>query len=100
MIQNGIDGNDATLGITTNYPGNSGFGTNTVYDVTAATYDGNTGIVTITSAESVGKVKGDLIELRDSTECNSGSGISTQLFPSGKFGFEFMLPRSMMMIQS
>ena len=91
MIQNGIDGNDATLGITTNYPGNSGFGTNTVYDVTAATYDGNTGIVTITSAESVGKVKvGDLIELRDlNFECNSGSGISTQLFPSGKFGFEF-----------
>ena len=91
MIQNGIDGNDATLGITTNYPGNSGFGTNTTYGITTATYDGNTGIVTLTSADSVGKVKvGDLIELRDlNFECNSGSGISTQLFPSGKFGFEF-----------
>lgn len=91
MIQNGIDGNSATLGITTNYPGNSGFGTNTTYGITTATYDGNTGIVTLTSADSVGKVKvGDLIELRDlNFECNSGSGISTQLFPSGKFGFEF-----------
>ena len=91
MIQNGIDGNDATLGITTNYPGNSGFGTNTTYGITTATYDGNTGIVTITSADASGKVKvGDLIELRDlNFECPSGAGISTQLFPSGKFGFEF-----------
>ena len=64
---------------------------NTTYGITTATYDGNTGIVTLTSADAAGKVKvGDLIELRDlNFECNSGSGISTQLFPSGKFGFEF-----------
>ena len=95
IIQNGIDGNTATQGITTTYPGNSGEGFSETVNVTNASYDKESGIVRLTVPDLNGK-KGDLIELRDLTfSCDSGAGIGTteQKFPSGAYGFDFYIDK-------
>jgi hypothetical protein len=43
IIQNGIDGNPSTTGLTTNYPGNSGIGFTGTIGVTSALYNERTG---------------------------------------------------------
>jgi len=84
-----IIGLGATSGITTTYPGNSGIGFTTLVGVTTATYDNLTGETIITAPNLNVKV-GDIVEIRNlSFECDSGGGIGTQKFPSGKYGYLF-----------
>jgi hypothetical protein len=84
-----IIGLGATSGITTTYPGNAGIGFTTLVGVTTATYDNLTGETTITAPNLNVKV-GDVVEVRNlSFECDSGGGIGTQKFPSGKYGYLF-----------
>jgi hypothetical protein len=95
IIQNGINGNPATTGFTTTYPGNGGTGFDTTDLVTSAGYDNLSGVVTFTVANSNYKV-GDRVEFRDLLfSCHSGSGINTttQKFPSGAYGYEFPIER-------
>jgi plastocyanin len=95
IIQNGINGNPATTGFTTTYPGNGGDGFDTIDLVTSAGYDNLSGVVTFTVANSNYKV-GDRVEFRDLLfSCHSGSGINTttQKFPSGAYGYEFPIER-------
>jgi len=95
IIQNGIDSNPATQGITTTYPGNSGQGYSQTVNVTNASYDKESGIVRLTVPNLNGR-KGDLIELRDLTfSCDSGAGIGTteQKFPSGRYGYDFYIDK-------
>ena len=78
-----------TSGIKTTYPGNLGIGFTTVVGVTTASYDNVTGNTTLT-APGLSVKPGDVLEVRDlNFSCNSGSGISTQIFPSGTYGYEF-----------
>lgn len=95
IIQNGIDGNPATTGLTTNYPGNAGIGFTDTVGVTSALYNERTGNLYL-EAPGISVVKGDRFEIRDLTfSCDSGAGIgtTTQLFPSGKYGNEFYVDR-------
>ena len=95
IIQNGINGNPATTGFTTTYPGNGGSGFDTLDLVTSAGYDNLSGVVTFTVANSNYKV-GDRVEFRDLVfSCHSGTGIgtTTQVFPSGAYGYEFPIER-------
>ena len=95
IIQNGIDGNSPTTGFTTTYPGNGGSGFDTLDLVTSAGYDNLSGVVTFTVANSNYKV-GDRVEFRDLVfSCHSGTGIgtTTQVFPSGAYGYEFPIER-------
>lgn len=95
IIQNGIDGNPATTGLTTNYPGNRGVGFSSYIGITSAVYNERTGNLYL-EAPGLSVVKGDRFEIRDLTfSCDSGTGIgtTTQLFPSGKFGNEFYVDR-------
>jgi hypothetical protein len=79
----------ASSGITTTYPGNSGIGFTTIVGVTSAVYEETSGNTTIT-APGLSIRKGDVVEIRDLLfQCDSGSGIGTQKFPSGKYGYEF-----------
>ena len=82
------------VGIKTTYPGNSGIGFTTFIGITSAVYDKTTGKTTIV-APGINVVEGDQIELRDlSFSCSSnGSGISTQIFPSGKYGYDFSVDK-------
>ena len=91
-------GTGALSGITPRYPGNSGIGFTTVAGITSAIYYDKTdaenqllqGFVRL-EAPGLNIKVGDRIELRDLLfECgSSGSGISTQKFPSGQYGNEF-----------
>jgi hypothetical protein len=95
IIQNGVDENPATQGITKTYPGNSGIGFTDTFSVTGASYDRNSGVVRLTVPNLNGR-EGDLIELRDLTfSCDSGAGIGTteQAFPSGQYGYDFYIDR-------
>jgi len=95
IIQNGIDGNPATTGLTTNYPGNRGVGFSSYIGIASAVYNERTGNLYL-EAPGISVVKGDRFEIRDLTfSCDSGTGIgtTTQLFPSGKFGNEFYVDR-------
>lgn len=85
------------VGIKTTFPGNSGIGFTTLVGVTSAIYYDSTnpdyqllqGFVRL-KAPGLNVKEGDRIELRDLRfECDSGSGISTQKFPSGTYGYEF-----------
>jgi hypothetical protein len=79
----------ANSGIRTTYPGNAGIGYTTLVGVTTATYDNLTGETRITAPNLNVKV-GDIVEIRNlSFECDSGGGIGTQKFPSGKYGYLF-----------
>jgi hypothetical protein len=80
-------------GIRTTYPGNAGLGITSVVAITTASYDNATGN-TILSIPNYSIKKGDRIEIRDlKFSCSSGGGISTQAFPSGKYGYEFYVDR-------
>jgi hypothetical protein len=92
IIENGLSilGNS---GITTTYPGNSGIGFTTVIGITSAIFDNTTGESVIT-APGISVIPGDIIEIRDLLfECSSGIETSTQLFPTGKYGYEFYVDR-------
>lgn len=82
-----------TVGIKTTYPGNSGVGFTSVLPLSSVIYDEETGKTTI-SVPGLNVVEGDQIELRDlEFSCNSGGGISTQKFPSGKYGYDFFVDK-------
>ena len=88
-----IVGLGASAGITTSYPGNSGLGFESVFDICNADYEPSTGKTTI-EAPGIFVKEGDLIEIRDLLfECSSGGPSSTQIFPSGKFGYEFYVDK-------
>jgi hypothetical protein len=75
------------------YPGNSGIGFTTVSGITSAVYNEQTGKVTI-KATGLKAIQGEAIELRDlSFSCSSGGGISTQTFPSGRYGYDFFIDK-------
>lgn len=85
--------NGPNSGITTTYPGNSGIGFTTVAGITTATYDEKSGKTSITAPNLSVKV-GDIVEVRDLTfSCSSGGAPSTQIFPSGKNGYEFYVDK-------
>ena len=95
IIQNGINGNPSTTGLTTNYPGNGGIGFTGTIGVTSALYNERTGNLYL-EAPGISVVKGDRFEIRDLIfSCDSGAGIgtTTQFFPSGKYGNEFYVDR-------
>ena len=76
-------------GITTSYSGNLGIGFTSVIGITSAVYNNATGNLTLLAPGLYVK-SGDVLEVRDlKFSCNSGGGISTQTFPSGKYGYEF-----------
>lgn len=83
-----------TVGIKTTYLGNSGIGFTSIRSITSVVYDEKTGKTTIV-APGINVVEGDQIELRDlSFSCvSNGSGISTQIFPSGKYGYDFSVDK-------
>jgi hypothetical protein len=83
----------STVGIKTTYPGNSGVGVSSIRSINSATYDQITGKTTII-APGFSVLEGDQIELRDlKFSCNSGGGISTQRFPSGRYGYDFFVDK-------
>ena len=88
IINNGLSALGSS-GIKTTYPGNLGIGFTTIIGVTSALYDNTTGNTTLT-VPGLPVKSGDMIEVRDlNFSCNSGGGISTQKFPSGRYGYEF-----------
>jgi len=95
IIQNGIDGNSSTTGLTVNYPGNAGVGFTGTIGITSALYNERTGNLYL-EAPGISVVKGDRFEIRDLIfSCDSGAGIgtTTQFFPSGKYGNDFYVDR-------
>ena len=89
-------GSDAfnIVGIRTSYPGNSGIGFTSLVAVQNAVYDKDSG-KTILTAPGLKFIEGETIEIRDlEFSCSSnGSGISTQKFPSGFYGFDFVVDK-------
>ncbi len=82
-----------SVGIRTTYPGNSGIGFTTVLGITSAVYDNVSGKTTLT-APGLTAIEGESIELRGlNFSCSSGGGISTQAFPSGRYGFDFFVDK-------
>lgn len=80
-------------GINITYPGNSGIGFTTVAGITSAIYDEKSGRTSIT-APTLSVKSGDILEVRDLTfSCTSGGAPSTQIFPSGKNGYEFYVDK-------
>ena len=78
-----------SAGIKTTYPGNLGIGFTSIIGVSTASYDNETGNMTL-SVPGLSVKPGDVLEVYDlKFSCNSGSGISTQTFPSGAYGYEF-----------
>jgi hypothetical protein len=92
IINNGLSALGGA-GIKTTYPGNLGIGFTTVIGVTSALYDNTTGD-TILTVPGLPVTTGDMIEVYDlNFSCNSGGGISTQSFPSGRYGYEFYVKK-------
>jgi hypothetical protein len=88
-----IVGLGTTSGINITYPGNSGIGFTTVAGITTATYDEKSGKTSITAPTLAVKV-GDIVEVRNLVfSCSSGGAPSTQIFPSGKNGYEFYVDK-------
>jgi hypothetical protein len=88
IVKNGFNS-----GITTTYPGNSGIGFTTIAGITTATYDEKSGKTLITASNLSVKV-GDIVEVRNLVfSCSSGGAPSTQIFPSGKNGYEFYVDK-------
>ncbi len=85
-----IVGLGSTAGITTTYPGNSGVGITSILGITTVTYDNESGEALIT-VPGFNVKEGDIVEVRNvSFACSSNGGsISTQHFPSGKYGYLF-----------
>jgi hypothetical protein len=88
-------GSDAfnVVGIKTTYPGNSGIGFTSVLNIQNAVYDEISGKTVIT-APNVTAIVGEPIEIRDlAFSCGSTGGISTQFFPSGAYGYDFIIDK-------
>jgi hypothetical protein len=88
-------GSDAfnVVGIRTSYPGNSGIGFTSLISIQDATYDEVSG-KTIITAPGFNVIEGETIEVRDLTfSCSSNGEFSTQRFPSGIFGFDFVVDK-------
>lgn len=83
-----------SVGIRTTYPGNSGIGFTAVLGITSAVYDEVSGKLTLVSP-GLKAIKGEPVEIRNlAFSCGSGgSGISTQLFPSGRYGYDFFIDK-------
>lgn len=76
-------------GLTTTYPGNLGIGFTSIIGVSTATYDNETGNMTL-SVPGLSVKPGDVLEVYDlNFSYNSGIGISTEVFPFGTYGYEF-----------
>jgi hypothetical protein len=81
------------IGVTTTYPGNSGVGFTGIVGITTAVYDKDTGRTRIT-APGLNVNVGEVIEIRDlNFSCTSAGTTSNQLFPSGKYGYEFYVDK-------
>jgi hypothetical protein len=76
-------------GINTTYPGNRGAGVSAKVAISSASYDQNSGVVTLV-APGYSVKKGDRVEIRELLfECSSGVTTSSKKFPSGKQGYNF-----------
>jgi len=83
----------STIGFNISYPGNRGKGFESLVGITSAVYTETSGRTTIKAPGLPIKV-GDLIEVRDLLfSCSSGLTTSTQLFPSGYYGYEFYVTK-------
>lgn len=75
------------------YPGNRGRGFFSTIGITSSVYNERTGNLYL-EAPGLSVVKGDRIEIRDLLfKCASSGTISTQRFPSGKYGYEFYVDK-------
>jgi hypothetical protein len=83
-----------SVGIRTTYPGNSGIGFTSILGITSAVYDEVSGKLTVISP-GIKAIKGESVEIRNlAFSCSSGgSGISTQSFPSGRYGYDFFIDK-------
>ena len=82
-----------SVGIRTTYPGNCGLGFTTILGVTNAVYDNESGNATLT-IPGFRPTLYERIELRDlNFSCQSGLTTSTQKFPSGNYGYEFVITK-------
>jgi acyl-[acyl carrier protein]--UDP-N-acetylglucosamine O-acyltransferase len=98
IINNGLSALGGPTGIKTTFPGNSGvgFSIDNVIGITTAVYDNEKGQVRITAPTLDNVFVGERLEIRDLTfSCSSGTGgpTSTQIFPSGKYGYEFYIDK-------
>ena len=83
----------SSVGIRTSYPGNSGIGFTSTLNISSVVYDEVSGKTTIL-APGLQVKKGETVELRDLRfSCSSGGGVSTQVFPSGKYGYDFTVDK-------
>jgi hypothetical protein len=83
----------STVGIKTTYPGNSGIGFTSVLNIQNAVYDEVSGKTVIT-APNITAIVGEPVEIRDlAFSCGSTGGISTQFFPSGAYGYDFIIDK-------
>lgn len=88
-------GSDAfnVVGIKTSYPGNSGIGFTSTVGIQNVIYDETSGKATIFASGLNVKV-GEPVEIRDLTfSCGSTGNISTQVFPSGVYGYDFTVDK-------
>jgi hypothetical protein len=88
-----IVGLNTAANIKINYPGNRGDGFETVLGVSTASYDELSGKATI-SVPGIKVRRGDIIEVRNLVfSCPSGGTPTTQIFPSGRYGYEFYVDK-------
>jgi len=94
IINSGPSALGGVSGIKTTFPGNSGvgFSIDSVFPITNAVYNNEDGKVTITSPTLNNVIVGERLEIRDLLfSCSSGGPTTTQLFPSGAYGYEFYI---------
>lgn len=78
----------STIGFSTTYPGNTGYGFTTTTPVINAVYDHLSGQTTITAPDLLVK-KGDLIEVRELEFSCAYDPSKILKFPSGYYGYDF-----------
>lgn len=78
----------STVGFNTTYPGNTGYGFDTIIGVTTASYDNLSGQATIT-APGLPVKKGDLVEIRELEFSCAYDPSKILKFPSGYYGYDF-----------
>ena len=89
ILKNGLSYLGA--GINTTFPGNGGQGFDSLVGITAAEYNNESGETVITAPNFPVRV-GDYVEIRDLRfQCSSSGITSTQVFPTGRYGFEFFV---------
>jgi hypothetical protein len=88
-----IVGLGTAANIRINYPGNRGYGFDSVLGIATASYDEKSGKAVI-NVPGIKVRRGDIIEVRNLLfSCPSGGTSTTQLFPSGKYGYEFYVDK-------